>query len=39
MEIKENDPSNLRKALYSFNAHKWIDATNENMKSMHDNDV
>ena len=39
MEIKENDPINLRQALQSFNAHKWIDAMNEEMKSMHDNDV
>ena len=39
MEIKKNDPINLRQALQSFNAHKWIDAMNEEMKSMHDNDV
>ena len=39
MEMKENDPINLRQALQSFNAHKWIDAMNEEMKSMHDNDV
>ena len=39
LEIKENDPINLRQALQSFNAHKWIDAMNEEMKSMHDNDV
>ena len=29
LEIKENDPINLRQALQSFNAHKWIDAMNE----------
>ena len=30
---------NLGQALQSFNAHKWIDAMNEEMKSVHDNDV
>ena len=39
MEIKDNDPVNLRQALQRFNAHKWIDAMNEEMKSMHDSDV
>ena len=39
LEIKEYDPINLRQALQSFNAHKWIDAMNKEMKSMHDNDV
>ena len=39
MEIKENDPINLWQTLQSFNAYKWIDAMNEEMKSMHDNDV
>ena len=39
LEIKKNDPINLRQALQSFNAHKWIDAMNEEMKSIHDNDV
>ena len=39
MEIKENDPINLRQALKSFNAHKWTDAMNAEIKSMHDNDV
>ena len=39
MEKKEYDPINLRQALQSFNAHKRIDAMNEEMKSMHDNDV
>ena len=39
LEIKKNDPINLRQALQSFNAHKWIDVMNEEMKSMHDNDV
>ena len=37
MEIKKNDPINLRQALKSFNAQKWIDAMNEEMKSMYDN--
>ena len=37
--MKEYDPINLRQALQSFNAHKWIDAMNEEIKSMHDNDV
>ena len=39
LEIKENDPINLWQALQSFNAHKWIDSMNEEMKSMHDNGV
>ena len=39
LEIKKNNPINLRQALQSFNAHQWIDAMNEEMKSMHDNDV
>ena len=39
MEIKENYPIKLRQALQSFNAHKLIDAMNEDIKSMHDNDV
>ena len=39
MEIKENDPIKLRQAYQSFNAHKWIDVMNEEIKSMHDNDV
>ena len=39
LEIKKNDPINLRQALQSFNAHKWIDAMKEEMKSTHDNDV
>ena len=39
LEMKENDPVNLRQALQSFNAHKWIDAMNEEMKSTHDNDL
>ena len=39
LEIKEYDPINLGQALQSFNAHKWIDAMNEEMKSVHDNDV
>ena len=39
MEIRENDPINLWQVLQSFNAHKWIDAMNDEMKSMHDNDV
>ena len=39
LEIKENDLINLQQALQSFNAHKWIDAMNEEVKSMHNNDV
>ena len=39
LEIKENDPINLWQALQSFHAHKWIDAMNEEIKSMHGNDV
>ena len=39
MEIKENDLINVRQAFQSFNAHKLIDAMNEEMKSIHDNDV
>ena len=39
LEIKENDNINLRQALQSFNAHKRIDFMNEEIKSMHDNDI
>ena len=39
LEIKKNDPINLGQALQSFNAQKWIDVMNEEMKSTHDNDV
>ena len=39
LEIKENDLITLGQALPSFNAQKWIDAMNEEIKSMHDDDV
>ena len=39
LEIKENDPTSLWQALQSVNAHKWINAKNEEIKSMHHNDV
>ena len=39
LEINENDPINLRQVLQSFNAHKWIGVMNEEIKSMHDNDI
>ena len=38
LEIKENDPINLRQASQCFNANKRIDAMKEEIKSMHDND-
>ena len=37
--IRENEPINLQHVLQSYNAHKWIDAMNEEIKSMDDNDV
>ena len=30
---------NVRQALQSFKAHKWIDAMNEEIKSMQENDI
>ena len=39
LEIKENDHIILRQALQSFYAHKRIDAMNEEINSMNDNDV
>ena len=35
----EDDPINFRQAMESFNSQKWIDAMNEEMKSIKDNDV
>ena len=37
--IVEDDPINFRQAMESSNAQKWIDAMNEEIKSMKDNDV
>ena len=37
--MAETDPINVRQAIESSNAQKWIDAMNEEMKSMRDNDV
>lgn len=30
----EDDPTNFRQAMESWNSQTWIDATNEEMKSM-----
>ena len=35
----EDDPINFRQALESSKSHEWIDAMNEEVKSMKDNDV
>ena len=35
----EDDPINFCQAMKSFNSQKWIDAMNEEIKSMKDNDV
>ena len=37
--VVEDDPINFRQAIESSNSQKWIDAMNEEMKSMKDNDV
>ena len=37
--LVEDDPINFRQAIESFYSQKWIDAMNEEMKSMKDNDV
>ena len=37
--VVEDDPINLSHAIESSNSQKWIDAMNEEMKSMKDNDV
>ena len=37
--VVEDDPINFRQAIESSNSQKWIDATNEEMKSVKDNDV
>ena len=35
----EDDPINFHQAMKSSNSQKWIDAMNEEIKSMKDNDV
>lgn len=35
----EDDPINFRQAMESSNSQKWLDAMNEEIKSMKDNDV
>ena len=37
--VVEDDPVNFRQAIESSNSQKWIDAMNEEMKFMKDNDV
>ena len=37
--VMEDDPINFRQAMESSNSQKWIDAMNEEIKSMKDNDV
>ena len=37
--MMEDDPLSLRQALESVNSQKWIEAMNEEMKSMYDNKV
>ena len=35
----ENDPINFSQAKQSSNSHKWIEAMEDEMKSMENNDV
>ena len=37
--MEKDDPINFRQAMESSNSQKWIDAMNEEIKSMKDNDV
>lgn len=37
--MKEDDLVNFRQVMENSNSHKWIDAVNEKIKSMKDNDV
>ena len=37
--VMEDDPISFRQAIESSNSQKWIDAMNEEIKSMRDNDV
>ena len=37
--MAEDDPINFRQAMESFNSKKWIDAMNEEIKSIKDNDI
>ena len=37
--MAEDDPINFHQAMESSNSQKWIDAMNEEIKSMKDNDV
>jgi transposase InsO family protein len=37
--VVEDDPINFRQAIESSNSQKWLDAMNEEIKSMKDNDV
>ena len=39
VNLVEDDPINLQQALQTSNSHKWIDAMNDEMKSMEDNSV
>ena len=39
MIMMEDDPINIHQAIQSFDSQKWIDAMNDEYKSMQDNDV
>ena len=39
ISVMEDDPSNFGQVMESSNSQKWIDAMNEEMKSMKDNDA
>ena len=39
IRVVEDDPINFRQAMESSNSQKWINAMNEEIKSMKDNDV
>ena len=37
--VAEDDPFNFYQAMESSNSQKWIDAMNEDIRSMKDNDI
>ena len=38
-ELIEDDPINFRQTMKSLNSKKWVDAMNEEIKSMKNNDI
>ena len=39
IRVMEDDPINFRQAMESSNFQKWINAMNQEMKSIKDNDI